>query len=384
MTLGEKLREEYQTLFGREWPAWVGGLLIGLVNVFLFLFYQPWTTLDGALNWGDSILGRVGLVKADALSPLLRSGSVINLGLLLGALAASLLAGQFGLRLAPGRELLKGLVAGVLLGVGAAIARGCNLGGFFSATSAFSLSGVAMGLGLAGGAFLGTRYLLWETERLPAAGSGPAPLAPRVRVQPYLGVAVLLGLLVWALAYGRLGYDDRGVILLLGVLLGVISQRSRVCFVQAFREPFLTGDTRHTRAMLLALLVSMIGFALVKTVIPEKAAEFVRPTFWAGSLLGGVIFGVGMVVAGGCGGGAIWRAGEGQVKLWVTLAGYVFSSSLTRDWLVRSRLQERLGSAVFLPDLMGWVGALAALIFLLLVWYLLVRWNEATHKFAAF
>jgi uncharacterized membrane protein YedE/YeeE len=387
MTLREKLREDYDALFGQQWPVWAGGLLVGVMNVFLFLFYQPWTTLDGVLNWGDWVLGRVGIVRTEALSPLLRSGSVINLGLLLGAMASALLAGEFGIRVGPRRELLKGLLGGILLGTGAALARGCNIGGFFSATSALAASGLAMGVGLAAGAFLGARYLLWEVERLaprmaPVAGSS-GPVAPGRGLQPYLGVAVLLGIILWAFLYSLLGYGDRAAILISGLLLGVISQRSRVCFVQAFREPFLTGDTRHTRAMLLGLLVSLMGFVLIKTTVFEKAEEFVRPTFWVGSLLGGLLFGVGMVLAGGCGGGTIWRAGEGHVKLWLALAGYVFSASLVRDWLVRTGWQERLGTAVFLPDRLGWGGALALLLGVLVLWYLLTAWNEATHKLAA-
>jgi hypothetical protein len=64
-----KLREDYRTLFRQPWPVWAGGLLLGMLNVFLFLFYQPWTTLDGVLNWGDWILGRLGVLRTEPLSP---------------------------------------------------------------------------------------------------------------------------------------------------------------------------------------------------------------------------------------------------------------------------------------------------------------------------
>jgi len=383
-----KLRQDYCALFREPWPVWVGGLLLGTLNVFLFVFYQPWTTLDGALNWGDWILGRLGVLRGEPLSPLLRSGSVVNFGLFFGAMASALLAGEFGVRVGPGRELAKGFVGGVFLGIGAALARGCNIGGFFSGTAALSASGLAMAVGLAAGAFCGVRYLLWEVERwapLPVAATGGSGVlgSGKRHLQPYLGGAVLLAMGASALAYSRLGHGDRAVILLLGLLLGVISQRSRVCFVQAFREPFLTGDTRHTRAMLLALLVALVGFSLVKTAIPEKAEEFVRPTFWLGSLLGGVIFGVGMVLAGGCGGGTIWRAAEGHLKLWAALVAYTLSASLVRSWLVRSGWQDRLGVAVFLPDSFGVGGAVALLFGVLLLWYLAASWNEASRKLTA-
>lgn len=386
LSLRWRIGEDYRTLFGQEWPVWVGGLLIGVFNVFLFLFYQPWTTLDGVLNWGSWLWGTVGVLRPDEISPLVRSGSVVNVGLLVGAFAAALLAGQFGVRIGPRRELLKGAVGGLLLGTGAAIARGCNIGGFFSATSALSLSGLAMAAGLAIGAFLATRYLVWEAGRLPdhAAPVSPATARPaRRQRQPIVGIAVIVAILVAAAAYTGAGFPDRSVILLLGAVLGIVSQRSRVCFVQAFREPFLTGDTRHTRAMLLGLGVSIIGFALIKTTIDAKAVDSVRPTFWIGGVVGGAIFGTGMVLAGGCGAGSIWRAGEGHVKLWLAVGGYVLSAALVSEWLRRSGLAARLGQSVFLPDGLGWDGAIIFLFAVLVLWYILARWNEVTHRLAS-
>ena len=385
------LFEDFQLLFSKQWPAWVGGLLIGVVNVFLFLFYQPFTTLDGVLNWGDSILNPLGIVSTKALPPLLRSGSVLNLGLLIGAMAAAMLAGQFAIRVGPGRELAKGLIGGVLLGVGAAIARGCNIGGFFSGTSAFAMNGLAMGLGLAVGAFIGTRYLVWEmehsgtvTQEASSSSGSSAAKSSRFNLLQILGWVAVTGIVVATIVYARLGYVSLAVILIFGVALGVISQRSRLCFVRAFREPFLTGDSDHTRAMLLGLAVSVIGFAIIKTVVLEKAEEFVRDTFWAGSVIGGMIFGFGMILTGGCGGGTIWRVGEGHVKLWIALVGYIFAASLTRDWLIKSGLQQSLGQAVFLPNVVGWSWALLIIFVIILVWYLIVKWNESSHKLAAY
>lgn len=407
MTLRDLLRKNFQMLFGQQWPALLGGIFIGFLNVFLFVFYQPWTTLDGILNWGNWALDNLGVINAEALSPLLRSGSVINFGLLFGAMMSALLASQFGVRVGPVSELVKGAVGGLLLGTGAVIARGCNIGGFFSGASAFSLAGLTMGVGLALGAVIGVIYLMWEADRAilrrqkpndtimpapekgkgnpPPPNPGPAnsPLCRPRNLQVYAGALVFLALLAWAAAYGGFGFADRGVILLFGVILGVVMQRSRVCFAQAFREPFLSGRAEHTRAMLLALLISVIGFAIVKVTILEKADEFVRPTFWWGALLGGVIFGVGMVLAGGCGGGTIWRAGEGHVKLWVALLGYTLSASLVNEWLINTGLIDQLGEAVFLPNIIGWEWAVIALVAIIVLWFLWAQWNEITRRFAA-
>src|SRR5213596_4066375 len=105
--------------------------------------------------------------SSDLLAPWLYSGSLLNAGVLLGGLVAALLSSEFAVRVPPRGELVKGAFGGLLMGVGAVLAFGCNIGGFFSATSALSLAGLGMMLGLGAGAFLGLRYLIWETEHRP-------------------------------------------------------------------------------------------------------------------------------------------------------------------------------------------------------------------------
>ena len=361
VTLQHKLRNDFELVFARQWPVWMGGLLIGLLNVLLFIYHQPWSTLDGALNWGDWILSKVGLIVSKPLSPLVRSGSVINLGLLGGAMLSAMLAGQFGLRAAPLRHLVKGAVGGTMLGAGAVLVRGCNIGGFFNGTSALGLHGLAMGLGLVIGALIGTRFLLWQTGRASAGDGSPKPVPKRRRLtsrrrQRMWGLGMVLFLAASVLAYLFSRTPDRGVILVFGILLGIVCQRSRLCFVRAFREPFLTGDASHTKAMLIALLISLAGFSIVKYTLLERVDEFVRATYWVGALSGGVIFGVGMTIAGGCGAGAVWRAGEGHLTLWLTLICYTLSSSLFNILLQNSGLMQRLGQPIFLPDIIGWGG----------------------------
>lgn len=400
MTFLQIIKKDFQTIFGQEWPVWVGGIMIGLLNVFLFIFYQPWTTLDGILNWGQWLLGSngLGLIMAEPLPILERSGSVINFGLLFGAFLAALLAGQFGIRIGTVRELVKGLIGGVLIGIGAVLVRGCNIGGFFSGSSALGLQGMTMAVGLTIGAYFGVRYLVWEMNSTSLEGKNFGGLKLTAKTQSYMSVVVAGGLIYAMFKYAndpRL--FDRALILFFGILLGIISQRSRICFVRAFREPFLTGDASHTKAMLLALAISLSGITLVKFVLWDRVDDFVRPSFWVGSLVGGIIFGYGMVMAGGCGGGTIWRVGEGHVKLWMTLAGYIFTAAYFDNWLASSGLAQQLGDPVFLPDMFrtwglnnewawvgdGWILSLLAMFLIMTLWYLAAHWNQTTKKFTA-
>lgn len=378
------LGDGYQKLFGQQWPLWVGGILFGLLNVFLFAYEKPWSAADGVRNWGDWLFNSLDLADKIIIPPHLYSTSVLNLGIILGAMAAALFARQFRVRMAPPWELFKGLVGGCLMGVGAALAFGCNIGGFFSATSALSMAGVIMMMGLMIGAFIGLKLLIWEVEHLdlsPASGIERSSKGPPSKwAQPIAGVAVLIAGLILAFVYDGFDYPTRGGFVLFGLLIGIIMQRTRFCFVRAFREPFMTGDGSAPKAVAIALIISLIGFSILKWTDLRDWDVAVSSGFWLGSLLGGIIFGVGMSLSGGCATGSLWRAGEGHVKLWVALFAFALSGSAFRGWLDDSGWISKLGEPVFIPDLIGWALGLSAIIGLMGLWYLLAVWNEVKRK----
>jgi uncharacterized membrane protein YedE/YeeE len=116
----------------------------------------------------------------------------------------------------------------------------------------------------------------------------------------------------------------------------------------------MSGESEHARAAALALLLSMIGFTILKSTDLKDAGEWVFPSFWLGALLGGSVFGIGMVIAGGCGAGSLWRAGEGHIKLWVAVLFFAMGAATMRLFLTQTELIGQLGSAIFLPNLVGW------------------------------
>jgi uncharacterized membrane protein YedE/YeeE len=383
----DAFRQQYAALFGRPWAVGTGAILVAATNVLLFAFDRPWTASDGVRNWGDWVFAALGVVRRpDLIAPWLYSGSLIDLGVIAGALAAALLAREFAIRVPPPGELAKGAIGGALMGAGAMLAFGCNIGGFVSATSALSLSGPVMMVGLMAGALAGLRYLLWETEHRPGWSSGPsrtyAGARPAGHRQPVAGAAVLLVLLAAPFAYGHWGYVPQGIVLLFGVAFGFVFQRSRFCLVRAFREPFMTGDAEHTRAAALAVGLSMLGFAILKYTDLKDRGEWVFASAGVGALAGGLLFGLGMTLAGGCGAGAIWRAGEGQVKLWVAVACFGLSASVARLALSQSGALGHLGWAVFLPAPLGWGAAVLAIVALMAAWAALATWNEHARRFS--
>ena len=385
---GKAVTAVYEKVFGEQWPAWIGGVLFGFLSIALFAWEKPWSVADGVRNWGDWLLNAADITDTFIIDPHLYSTSVLNLGIIGGAFAAALLARQFRIRGAPPWELLKGVVGGCLMGVGASLSFGCNIGGFFSATSALSLAGPAMMLGLMLGAIVGLKLLVWEVSYLElpewmsrsrSTGSAGSSDTWRHR-QPLAGLAILAVGAALALLYDGLDYTTRAGLLGFGLVIGIIMQRTRFCFVRAFREPFMTGHADATRAVAIAVVISTVGFAYLKWADFKDWEVFVRDSFWLGSLLGGFIFGIGMSLAGGCASGALWRAGEGHVKLWVAVACFALSASYFREWLVESGRRDRLGEAVFLPDYVGWEMGVGAVIVLMAIWYVCMTWNERKQK----
>jgi len=382
------VKQGWNRVFVQPWSMMTGGVLVGILSVITFAWDRPWGVVGGLRNWADWFFYSLGVYAEQPYSALVSTNSILTLGLMAGALAAALMAGQFAIRMPPLLEGVKGVVGGILLGTGAALAGGCNVGGFFTSISALSLSGFVMMAGLMLGAVAGLKYLYWEMENV-TWGSGQTRI-PTVRqsrvdwkkVQPWLGAAIIIMAFVASEVYTFYGYIFVGGLLLCGLGFGFILHRSRLCFARCFREPFMTGDGEVSRAVIVSILISMLGFATLKWVGLRMELVYVTPNFGLGALVGGFIFGFGMLVTGGCGSGTAWRAVEGQVKLLLALVFFALSNSLVRAWIDGSdTLRKLVGFEVFIPDFLGYQGTLVVVTVFMMLWYLLVNWNEETERF---
>ncbi|MDE0001968.1 MAG: YeeE/YedE family protein [Rhodospirillaceae bacterium] len=155
------------------WPLIAGALGLAAVNVAtLVLAGRPWGITSGFALWGSKALAATGVDVASwpywqgstALEASVFSDitSVMNMGILLGALTAAGLAGRFApVWRIPARSLAAALIGGLLLGYGARIAYGCNIGAFFSGVASSSLHGwLWLAAGFAGSA-VGIRMRPW-------------------------------------------------------------------------------------------------------------------------------------------------------------------------------------------------------------------------------
>jgi hypothetical protein len=388
----EEFGKGYAVLFEEKWPAWIAGIVIALISLGIFLWNSPLGITGGYQNWGNWMLYYLipGFSKPEH-TPWQHTLSLTNIGLFVGALASALLSRQFKFRPAPPIEYAKGVIGGVLMGTGSALASGCNVGAFYTGVGMLSIGGYSMMIGLCIGAFIGLKVLLWEMEHIPAK---PVSAKPKTevagssvnwtKVQQVIGAMILFAIVGAFYGFAAAGKTRDGGLLFFGLLLGLVFHRSRFCFVRAFRDPFMTGESEMIKAIALSLLVYGFGSALIKWSYIQPPDMGVVQPFWIGTLFGGAVFGIGMVLAGGCGTSTLWRAGEGHIKLMITMVTFAITNALADQIKDKTQLAAKLGSKIFMPDILSWQIAMPIFLAILLVWVILADWNEKTEKLVIF
>lgn len=138
------------------WPLLAGAALLAILNfATLALAGRPWGITSAFALWGAKSLQALGVDVAQwaswsdewsrnalASSVLADVTSVMDFGLILGAFAAAALAGKFKpVWRIPIGQIVASVIGGLLLGYGARISYGCNIGAFFSGIASGSLHG---------------------------------------------------------------------------------------------------------------------------------------------------------------------------------------------------------------------------------------------------
>src|SRR5690554_1621609 len=141
--------------------------------------------------------------------------------------------------------------------------------------------------------------------------------------------------------------DTRFVYLLVyawfGVAYGVLLQYGRFCMASAIRDLFAVGVPR----MAVGVLIAIIFYAIISAFIQDAGFNsfHAHPLGWH-VLIGGLIFGLGMVLSGGCASSSLYKTGEGNLGGVLVL----FSISFSQAWIVSStgwldRKSTRLNSS---------------------------------------
>ncbi|GFN22141.1 YeeE/YedE thiosulfate transporter family protein [Thermanaeromonas sp. C210] len=385
---GQSLKGVWSRLFREPWPLGVGVMAMAITNLFMFMYARALGVFPQMAMWGSWFYNLLGLKTESPFAPypvqpLYRDmHSLLDVGIILGALGSALLAREFKIRKEDRAGYLLGAAGGILMGIGTVVMPPCNVGGFWVATMALSLSGPLSAVGLLLGAYVGGRILQGHIRKavlkidFHQAAVGPPVRRQSASSQLIKGILIFIIIFALALAYHFNGMPKHGGLLLFGLVFGLIVQRSRLCFAAAFREILTTRDGTVMKWVLLSMAVGTLGFALLKAQ-GYQPQHMVFPAGWH-NIAGGFVFGIGMVLAGGCGLGILVRSGEGYTRSWLAIiTGMLTSGAWVHLYGHRVGEGWLYGRPVYLPEVLGWGGALAFVYGFLLLFYLFILWVEA-------
>ncbi|QEN06906.1 YeeE/YedE family protein [Oceanispirochaeta crateris] len=165
----------YKMWFKDAWPYLTGAVLLSLFQIVtLASTGNPWGVSGVLANWGAWLYQLVGgnvdkwyyfasegAQKTLDAGILKHPGTYRNVGIIFGAFFASLMASQFKIKkLKSTKQIFAAILGGLLMGYGARIGFGCNIGALFSGIASFSVSGWVYAIFLFLGAWAGSKLLV--------------------------------------------------------------------------------------------------------------------------------------------------------------------------------------------------------------------------------
>ena len=151
---------------------------------------------------------------------------------------------------------------------------------------------------------------------------------------------------------------------LLGMALGVAGRWGRFCTLGAIEDAVYGSDTRRLRSWLLAIAVAIAGVHALEAFAGLELSRSIytgSDLAWGGAIVGGLMFGIGMALAGTCGYGTLLRLGGGDLKALVTFLVMALAAMMTmrgavgpvRLWTTDLLTSELASASQRLPALLG-------------------------------
>ncbi len=337
----QRFKQDFLIKFWNPVPAVIAA---GILSAYYFgLTGTYWAVTGEFTRWGGEILQVLGvnvdnwgyyqIIKLDG-TVFTRVDGVMILGMFAGCISAALWANNVKLRRSQNKiRIAQAIIGGMLAGFGARLAMGCNLASFFTGIPQFSFHAWLFTLATAIGCYFGAKFSLLPIFRIPVKivkVNAQKPLEQnqaKARRHFRLGILIFFAFLTWA-TFTLFQAPKLGFAMLCGLGFGLLIERAQICFTSAFRDLFITGRTTMLKAIIFGVMVGTIGvYSYIQIGLTPKI-------MWAGpnAILGGLLFGFGIVLAGGCETGWMYRAVEGQVHfMWVGF-GNVIGSTLLAYW----------------------------------------------------
>ena len=303
------------------------GLVMGVLAALLVEWGNPPNMGICAACFIRDIVGGLGLHRAGAVQYIRPE----ILGFVLGSFIAAYAFGEFRAR--GGSSPLVRFLLGALVMIGALVFLGCPIratlrlaGGDLNGIT--GLAGVAIGA-LAGIFFLKRGYNLGRAVRIPAAAGWIVPLA-------------MIGLLLLAIFQPGFIFASEqgpgsqhailGISLGAGLLVGFLAQRTRMCFVGAWRDIFLIRDGY----LMSAVVACFVGVLVFNLILGQFHLGFSgQPAAHSNHLwnfLGMALVGLGATLVGGCPLRQLILSGEGDTDAGITILGLLAGAAFAHNF----------------------------------------------------
>ena len=342
----------------------VGGI-IGIIAALLQYFGNPANMGICVACFERDIAGALGLHRA----PVVQYLRPEIMGLVLGAFAAALLAGEYKPR--GGSSPLIRFFLGMFAMIGALVFLGCPWRALLRLAGGDGNAILGL-LGLAAGIFIGIQFL----KRGFSLGRSHAQAKASGWIMPGFMIALFL-LLVFKVQFaegGPIFFSEKGpgsqyapifVSLIAGLVIGTLAQRSRFCTMGAIRDVMLTRDFH-----LMSGVASLLIFAFVMNFIlgqfnPGFVDQPVAHTNHVWNFLGMTLAGLAFALAGGCPGRQLFLSGEGDADAGVFVIGMIVGAGVAHNFALASSPQ---GASAFGP-----IAVVIGLVFCLIIGFTMLQ-----------
>ncbi len=340
----------------RKQQLWLAatGLIIGAIAVTLVHFGNPPNMGFCIACFIRDIAGGVGLQRAEPVQYIRPE----IIGIIWGAFLVALATKEFKVR--GGSAPVLRFTLGFVMMVGALMFLGCPLrmvlrlaGGDWNAI--FGLVGFVGGI-LAGVFFLNKGFSLKRTYKLPALDGFVLPL----------GAAALLTFLLLGASFLFFSKEGPGSMhapvflsLAAGLIVGVLAQRTRLCFAGGIRDMILLRDPTMFLGFAGVLVAAFVGNLMLGYFKPGFVGQPIAYNDGLWNFLGMVVVGFAAVLLGGCPLRQLVLASEGNVDSVVTVLGMLVGAAICHNF--------KLASSAEGPTPNGKVAVIIALVILVAV-----------------
>lgn len=377
----------FRKTLSRFWSPIPAVIALGVLSAYYFgITGTYWAVTGEFTRWGGHFLQLFGVdVSTWGYYKLMsiegniftRVDGVMIIGMFAGCIAAAFWGNNVKFRLPLNNiRIYQALIGGIIAGFGARLGMGCNLASFFTGIPQFSFHAWVFTAFMMVGVYFGVKVALspfFQSKIKMQKVSCAKPLEhneEKVKKFFTLGTFAFIAIMLWALYLIFVANSSKlGMAMLFGAAFGLIIAKAQIYFTSAFRDIFTTGRSELAIAIIIGMAVATLG---VFTYLNMGAAPKI---FWTGPnvVIGGLLFGFGIVIAGGCECGWMYRAVEGQVHFWIVGVGNIIGATLLA--FVWDDISEPLATSwpkINLLESFGQYGGLVANYGLLFLFFIVI------------